>query len=444
MAVADEPSVGEPESAASSARAARGLTAVSMISLLAGLVTGPLLAHALGATGRGLLASVMVPLGVAPIVAQLGLGLFAVRATARGIPVGRLFGTLAVPLLLVGGVVALAAAPLSRALLPEDEGARLCLQIGLTLLPLGLLGDVLASVLWGQQRWKGLIAVRLFSPIGSLTIIPILYVTDTLTVTTAAATALTLGVLPLLLVVALLPGCRRPRPERKLMREALGFGLRAWPGSLADLANQRLDQLLMIPLLPPRELGLYAVATTVAVIGTAPATAIASVVLPRMAAGQLSVLGPALRITTLLLFVTQGAVALACPFIVPVAFGSSFEEAVPLILILLPAWLLTALTPILAHALAGAGYPGSGSIAQIVGLICTVIGLAISLPTLGATGAAITSVAAAFAALACLVRSTSRFLPISFADMVRPQPADRVLARTALQAVLPRRRGRPR
>jgi O-antigen/teichoic acid export membrane protein len=429
----------KPPNAADSARAARGLTAVSTVTLLSGLVTGPLLAHALGATGRGLLASVMVPLGVAPFIAQLGLGLFAVRASARGVAVSRLIGTLAVPLLVVGGAVALAAEPLAAALLPESEAARLWLRIGLTLLPFGLLANVLGDVLWGQQRWKPLIVTRLVSPVGLLTVTPILYVTDTLTVTSAAALAICLGILPLFLLLSVLPQARRPRPDRRLMREALGFGLRAWPGALADLANQRLDQLLMIPLLPPRELGLYAVATTVAVIGTTPASAIAAVVFPRIAAGQVHVLGPALRVTAVLLILTQGTLALAAPLIVPIAFGSSFAAAVPLVEILLLAWLLTALTPVLAHALAGSGHPGPGSIAQILGLTCTVIGLAISLPTLGATGAAITSVVAAAAVLGYLLGSTSRRLSMSLSELVRPRMTDYELGRTALRAVLSRR-----
>ena len=40
------------------------LAGVQVFQLLAGLITAPLLAHALGAEGRGLLATVAVPLGV--------------------------------------------------------------------------------------------------------------------------------------------------------------------------------------------------------------------------------------------------------------------------------------------------------------------------------------------------------------------------------------------
>lgn len=438
--VAEDSAYGSRPTPADSARAVRGLTVVSVVALLGAVVTAPLLAHALGATGRGLLASVIVPVTVAPFIAELGLGLFAARASARGVSVGRLVGTVAVPLLLVGGGVALVAGPLARALLPEDEGARLCLRIGLTLLPFGLLANVLLAVLLGQQRWRPLIVLRLISPVGLLVITPILYVTDTLTVVTASAVAIGLSTLPLPALLALLPAATRPRPDRDLMREAVGFGLRAWPGALADLANQRLDQLLMIPLLPPRELGLYAVATTAAVVGTAPATSIAWVIFPRIAAGELHLLAPTFRITALVLLVAQGGVALTAPFAVPLAFGTSFDAAVPLILILLPAWLLIALAPLLTHALAASGYPGRGSVAQILGLICTVIGLAISLPMLGATGAAITSLLAAATVITYLLSSTRACLSVSVLELFWPRAEDLELASTALRAMRSRRR----
>jgi len=352
-----------------------------------------------------------------------------------------LVGTLAVPLLVVGATVALVAGPLAGALLPEDHAAQLWLHIGLILLPLALLTNVLGDVLWGAERWRAVITLRLISPLGLVIVIPVLYVTDLLTVSSAAATAIALGIVPFPCLLFYLPDARRPRIDRKLMREALGFGFRAWPGALAGLANQRLDQLLMIPLLPPRELGLYAVATTVATLGTAPATAVATVVFPRIAAGDLRVLGPAFRLTTLLLLLTQGALALVAPLAIPIAFGSPFHAAVPLVLILLPAWFLTALAPVLAHALAASGYPGPGSVAQIAGLACTAIGLAVTLPTLGATGAAITSVIAAAATLATLLRATRRCLSVPLAELLKPRKSDRDLARAALLAVLPGRRG---
>jgi O-antigen/teichoic acid export membrane protein len=429
-----------PRARASAAKVASGLTAVTMVTLLSSLVSGPLLGHALGATGRGLLASVLVPLGVMPFIAQLGLGAWAVRAGARHVPTGRLIGTAAVPLLLAGTAVAIASGPLSAALLPEDAGARLCLRVGLALLPIALLVNLMADVLWGQERWRGVVMIRLIGPVGLLICVPLLYLTDTLTVTSAAVLGITLGVLPLPLLLVLLPEARRPHPSIELMREAVGFGLRAWPGALADLANQRLDQLLMIPLLEPRALGLYAVATTVAIVGTAPAGAIASIVFPRVAAGDVQVLAPAFRATAIIVAVTQCAIAAASPIAVPILFGDTFQAAVPLVLILLPASLLTSLAPVLAHALSGAGHPGAGSVAQLWGLACTATGLGISLPIWGATGAAVTSLVAGTVVLTYLLSAAHRLLAVPVSELLVPRRSDVAYVYTKGREMITQRR----
>src|SRR5205814_4681381 len=44
------------------------------------------------------------------------------------------------------------------------------------------------------------------------------------------------------------------------IKPLLSYGIRAMPGSLSDLANNRLDQLLIVPFVGLRQLGFYAVA----------------------------------------------------------------------------------------------------------------------------------------------------------------------------------------
>src|SRR4051812_20788729 len=88
-------------------RAFTSLTAVQFLQLASGMVTGPLLARALGAEGRGTLAAIAIPIGLVPFVAQLGTGAFAVNRVAQGDRPSRVFGSLALPLLVIGGVIAL-------------------------------------------------------------------------------------------------------------------------------------------------------------------------------------------------------------------------------------------------------------------------------------------------------------------------------------------------
>ena len=50
------------------------------------------------------------------------------------------------------------------------------------------------------------------------------------------------------------------RPDRALLRESIGFGIRAWVGSLSDALNDRIDQILIAFIATEATLGIYAVA----------------------------------------------------------------------------------------------------------------------------------------------------------------------------------------
>ena len=77
------------------------------------LITGPVLARALGASGRGDLAAILVPLWTATAVAVFGQDVFATREAARGRPVGKLVVSLGALLVAIGVVVALVGIPIS-------------------------------------------------------------------------------------------------------------------------------------------------------------------------------------------------------------------------------------------------------------------------------------------------------------------------------------------
>lgn len=73
-----------PRSRTRLARLVLHLTATNLVIAVLGVVTGPLLARSLGAGGRGVLAAIVVPLGLAPALLGLGLPSYATRSIARG------------------------------------------------------------------------------------------------------------------------------------------------------------------------------------------------------------------------------------------------------------------------------------------------------------------------------------------------------------------------
>lgn len=405
-------------------RALMGLTGVQLLQLAAGLITGPILARALGADGRGALAAVTVPIALAPFLAQIGTGAFAVNRTAQGTSPRTVFGSIAVPLLLIGVVGTLVAPTVADQLTGGDLPTTPYLTIGLALLPVGLLLNLMLDIAWGLSLWRVLILARVVTPAALLLATVVLAITGTLTVESAAIVAIATGFTPAL---ALLPVARRiwrPQLSTRIMRDAMSFGVRAWPGTLASLANQRLDQLIMIPLVPSRELGLYAVAVTIASLAGILTNQVATVMLPRVAAGEHAIVPLATRCMLLVVFGTGVLIAVGTLlFLVPI-FGADFSQARELVLVLLVANLAQAGVVIVGQSLTAAGRPGAPSVGEIASLAVTIPGLILFLPAYGALGAATVSLLAYSVTFALLVSIAVRHFHHRPLDYVLPRAAD--------------------
>jgi O-antigen/teichoic acid export membrane protein len=435
---------GSSESGRRALKAFTGLTGVQIFQVAASLITAPLIARALGAEGRGLLAAVAVPLGVAPFLLQFGLGAFAINRTARGVPIRVVFGSLALPTLLLGALAAIAAPFIAGVLSDGREPVDHFLIIGLALMPVALLLNLAMNIAHGLSDWRVLTLVRALPPLVVFVGVVALFAVDDLTVKTAAIVTIVSGLAPILALGGIFRRAWPPRIELRMVREGVSFGARAWVGTLATLANQRLDQLLMIPLVPPRELGLYAVAVTISSLSTLLTGQVVTVLIPRIAEGQIHLAPQAMR--CLLMVVTATALVLAAGtllFLVPV-FGADFAAARPLVLVLLVAVIPLAGLGALGQWLPAANRPGAPSMGELVSLAITVPGLILLLPTMGAMGAALVSLVAYSTTFAILLVVMARHLHHRITDYVVPRRADlSVLAGLARAVPLPRRlRGR--
>jgi O-antigen/teichoic acid export membrane protein len=415
------------QSAGSSRRTVRvfgGLLTSGGVSIVVGLVTAPILARALGPDGRGLFAAVAVPIGLAPFVAQLGLGAYAARAAARRVHLGTIIGSVGVLLAILAGIVALATPGIADLLGDGRPVVERYLAVGLWLLALPLLGNLLLDILWGIERWRELVVFRTLNHVLYLAGIVALAVLGELTLEPAILVAILVGplaTLPLLAVVR-----ARPRVDAQVARSALSFGVRAWPGTLAGLANTRLDQVIMVPLAGERQLGLYAVSVTVATLPGMLAGPIGQMIFPRLAATDGRSIARYVRTTMALVAITSMLGAALCPLLIPMVFGSAFSGAVR------PAWvLLVGAVPLagivlLNHGLLAIGRPGLTSIGELVAAGVTVAMLVVLLPPLGAMGAAITSVVAYALSFLVLAERASRALAVRVTAFVVPRRDDAV------------------
>jgi O-antigen/teichoic acid export membrane protein len=247
-------------------------------------------------------------------------------------------------------------------------------------------------------------------------------------------------------LLAIVPGLpllkRRPTFNRSLARDAVKFGVQGWLGGLALIANLRLDQFMMITAVSPSELGLYAVATTVA---SAPLLAIASISPPlmtRVAAGDRHLVGRAVRMAmngTVLLSIPLAAIT---PGLIAVVFGSRFIAAVPMALLLMVANIPLAGAMVLSSSFQAEAVPMVPTIAEGMALVITVVGLLALLGPLGGIGAALVSIAAYGTSFTFQLTIARRHFKVSLHELTIPTPDDVRWARRLISEHVPLLRSR--
>ena len=403
-----------------------------------GLVTAPLQARALGPEGRGTLAAILVPLAIAPVLLNLGVMQYAGKEAARGRPLSRLIGSLGAVYLVVGLVAIAMAVPVADLLADGRETVRTFLLIGFYLLPLALLIQLLIAVNSGLQRWPQVIRAQLIPPLTTLIGVVALYVTGHLTVATVAIVVLAGSLASALPLIGVIRRAGLPRIDGEIIREGVPFGAKAWAGTVASHANVRLDQLLMIKLVSARQLGLYAVAATLANFSGVIASAVASAANPRIAQGDSVLPARALRITLVAVGAVNLVLALLTPLLLKVVFGDAFAGAAPMAWVLLGGGVALGGVTVLANALISAGRPEVPAYGELLALTLTVPGLLVLLPAVGAVGAAYVSLCAYTLNFTVLLVAARRTFGGRLRDFLVPSADDLQLARALMP--LPSRR----
>jgi O-antigen/teichoic acid export membrane protein len=237
--------------------------------------------------------------------------------------------------------------------------------------------------------------------------------TDRAVIAWAVAQAVAAGVL----IGAAARGTGFGRPDFRLMRESIRFGLRAWLGGLAYLLNARVDQVLLGLLATQAALGTYAVAVNASEVLFYLPSAVATALLPAVASSDAAAgVERTLRVFRAVTILTIGAVMVAAvlgPFLIPIVFGSRYEGAVEPFLWLLPSAFGFVGTAVFSNALLASGAPALSSLGPVVSLVIGVALDIVLMPRYEATGAAIAAsvallIGGAVAAAAYGVRSGLR------------------------------------
>lgn len=189
-----------------------------------------------------------------------------------------------------------------------------------------------------------------------------------------------------------------PREARRRNREAARFGVRAYAGNVLQLVNYRADLLILNAVASHAAVGRYAVAVSVTALGQIVPRALASVLLPRVAALDDGTEHAALELSivksvrhAILISTATGVVLALGLLLVPLLYGSGFDDSVALGLLLVPGICFIGVGGVLSSTIIGRGHPEYALRNVLVVTPLTLALYGALIPTLGATGAAVAS-----------------------------------------------------
>lgn len=416
----------------------------SVIEVAASLGIGWVTARTLGVEGRGEYSAVITWVFVIKTLASIGVADSTSWLQSRRRDRTPEIVTNALVISLVLGIVGVILSELVvgvgfGAQRPEVLSyARLAL---LAVIPL-VVYEALIGLYAGQHRFASMARVEGFIALVTVGLFTAAAASNMLSV--GAAITIKVGVTAPFVLVGFWSIRRRAGTARfssPLAAESLRHGSRLQVAGLAELGNTQLDILILTAFVDPRQIGLYAVAMMSASVLPVIANRVKAVLLPVAAsptAGQNGTSTPMDLITRTLRVVTLGAttaaatIALCARTMITIVFGSDFDEAYVPLLILLPGTVFLSGYLVAASGLQALGLPGKASWSQLLATGVTITGLAVFLPWLGITGAAITSLLSYAVGFAAALRYLAKtgYKPLSLGK-VRALPEDFRVLRAA-------------
>lgn len=417
-------------------------------SLVIGFATSIALARFLGPAGRGLLGLMLSANLLVVVLTSIGLPTavtyFSSRADAD--PPAILGNCLAHTFVLAAVLIptsGLLHGPIAEGLGHGAGGLTWVLVAALV--PLSLFDWTTNSQLQGALRFKRvnvvIVSSRLLYAIAVVVLLGILSlgVEGGVIATGLGSLAMILLSLPALLRAG------RPRFDPELARRLYGYGAKAQVGSILQLANGRLDVLILQIYRPLSQVGYYVIAQTVAelVVTLANEFRWTGMVLVTKAQGeeQASTSASAVRHYTLVAAAAALANVVFGSVVILLGYGSRFQPALAPMLILLPGVWMLGIGIVIQGDLSGRGRPGLASVlAGISAAVTTGLDFAL-IPSLGTTGAALASVCGYSTLGVVSVVVLHRVSEIPVRELVVPTRADLRGYRNFLAERLRRARG---
>lgn len=182
---------------------------------------------------------------------------------------------------------------------------------------------------------------------------------------------------------------------------------RLLPGTLAQLANYRFDQVVIAAFLSTRQLGLYGFAVSASEVGSLPGTGMANIILGRTSSDQRYRRPESIPRLATLAFLAALPVAPAVALLVALVLPEYESAIAPFLILTIGAGAVGA-SRLLAGWLTARGMAWEGSRAALISLVVSVGGNLLLIPFFGIVGASVASTVAYGAAAVVLLRRVRR------------------------------------
>jgi O-antigen/teichoic acid export membrane protein len=398
------------------------------------ILTGLLAARLLGPEGRGELAEIMLWPGLLVEFGIIALSdALLYRAATRAAPPKALFATI----MWLGAALSVVLIVAGYAIIPvllSGESARLQAIESWYIaayVPVYLFALFVATMFQGHLDIRAWNVVRLLVGVGYLGFILTLWAAQGASVQ-GFALAYVAGT-ALSVIVGLVWLWRKGwvgwKPDLGVAKGLLGYGARVHVGEIVNSARQRIDQAAVSLFLTAHDMGIYAVALTVANGPMILVNTIAGVAFPKISqapepAEKLRIFGVYLRLAMAMAAASAVSLAILAEFLVPLIFGRAFDESATICQIMLIGLPFFAAKLMFIQALNAFDRSLSIGGAELIGLAGAAAALGLFLPTLGLIGAAWAVVVANVVAMAVMAATLHRRIGAPVLPLFKPTQED--------------------
>ncbi len=386
------------------------------------VVTGIVLARALGPQARGEVAAILLWTMLVATAGQIGLPEAVTYETARDRARARMVVGTATRtwVVLSPALIGVGALVLTATLGRYGDSIRTTGYVFLTVIPLYVGASIGTAALQGLRALGAFNAARSAVPITIASLLVGLAAAGSLTVRTAIYAYIATYLVTLVFSVYLLRSRRLWSFDfdRSTLRRLLGYGGRSYTIFVTLTLTGILSLLLISVVLGATSLGLFVVAGTLASGATVVASTVGLVAFPQVAGlppgpEQAAAVRRFVVIALALSTAITAPILAFAPQLLDLLFGHAFASVANVCRVLLVASVFVGFSQLLTSVLRGLGRPLDSGIAGTVGLAVTVVLLTALLPTLGLMGAAITGLVAYIVTAGMMLRSVLRALDVS-------------------------------